>query len=41
MILDDDISVLSDKRGRFEFRLPYRPPTCVAVLKSARTSARR
>lgn len=32
--LDDDISVLSDKRGRFEFRLPYRPATCIAVLKS-------
>ncbi|WP_342150827.1 collagen-like protein [Methylorubrum sp. SB2] len=34
VILDDDISVLSDKRGRFEFRLPYRPATCVALLKS-------
>lgn len=34
VILDDDISVLSDRRGRFEFRLPYRPATCVAVLKS-------
>ncbi|GJE70068.1 collagen-like protein [Methylorubrum podarium] len=33
VILDDDISVLSDRRGRFEFRLPYRPPTCVAVIK--------
>lgn len=32
--LDDDISVLSDRRGRFEFRLPYRPATCVAVIKA-------
>lgn len=34
VILDDDISVLSDRRGRFEFRLPYRPATCVAVVKA-------
>ncbi|MEH3117949.1 MAG: collagen-like protein [Methylorubrum populi] len=34
VILDDDISVLSDRRGRFEFRLPYRPATCVAVIKA-------
>ncbi|AMB43906.1 collagen-like protein [Methylobacterium sp. AMS5] len=34
VILDDDISVLSDRRGRFEFRLPYRPATCVAMIKA-------
>lgn len=34
VILDDDISVLSDRRGRFEFRLPYRPATCVAIIKA-------
>lgn len=34
VILDEDISVLSDRRGRFEFRLPYRPATCVAVIKA-------
>ncbi|KQQ14670.1 hypothetical protein ASF53_08565 [Methylobacterium sp. Leaf123] len=34
VILDDDISVLSDRRGRFEFRLPYRPATCVAMVKA-------
>ena len=31
--LDDDISVQADRRGRFTFRLPYRPPTCVVTLK--------
>lgn len=34
VILDEDISVLSDRRGRFEFRLPYRPATCIAVIKA-------
>jgi len=34
VILDDDISVLSDRRGRFEFRLPYRPATCIAMVKA-------
>lgn len=33
VILDDDISVIADSRGRFTFRLPYRPRTCVASLK--------
>ncbi|GJE62127.1 collagen-like protein [Methylobacterium trifolii] len=32
--MDDDISVMADKRGRFVFRLPYRPGTCVVTLKS-------
>jgi hypothetical protein len=34
VVLDDDISVQADRRGRFTFRLPYRPATCVATLKS-------
>lgn len=32
--LDDDISVQADRRGRFTFRLPYRPATCVVTLKA-------
>jgi hypothetical protein len=34
VVLDDDISVAADGRGRFAFRLPYRPRTCVATLKA-------
>lgn len=34
VVLDDDISVLADKRGRFSFRLPYMPSNCVATLKA-------
>ena len=34
VVLDDDISVQADRRGRFTFRLPYRPSTCVVTLKS-------
>ncbi len=34
VVLDDDISVQADRRGRFTFRLPYRPATCVVTLKS-------
>ncbi|MER2264050.1 collagen-like protein [Methylobacterium oxalidis] len=34
VVMDDDISVMADRRGRFVFRLPYRPPTCVATLKA-------
>ena len=34
VVLDEDISVIADARGRFVFRLPYRPATCVAQLKS-------
>ena len=34
VVLDDDISIQADRRGRFTFRLPYRPPTCVVTLKS-------
>ncbi|QGY04667.1 collagen-like protein [Methylobacterium mesophilicum SR1.6/6] len=34
VVLDDDISIQADRRGRFTFRLPYRPSTCVATLKS-------
>ncbi len=34
VILDEDISVMADSRGRFLFRLPYRPATCVAALKA-------
>ncbi|SDN03776.1 Collagen triple helix repeat-containing protein [Methylobacterium phyllostachyos] len=34
VVLDDDISIQADRRGRFVFRLPYRPSTCVVTLKS-------
>ena len=34
VVLDDDISVAADARGRFTFRLPYRPSTCIATLKA-------
>lgn len=34
VVLDEDISVMADARGRFVFRLPYRPGTCIAALKS-------
>jgi hypothetical protein len=34
VVLDDDISIQADRRGRFIFRLPYRPTTCVVTLKS-------
>lgn len=34
VVLDDDISIQADRRGRFVFRLPYRPGTCVVTLKS-------
>ncbi|WP_036302424.1 collagen-like protein [Methylobacterium sp. 77] len=34
VVLDEDISVMADSRGRFLFRLPYRPATCVAALKA-------
>lgn len=34
VILDDDIAVIADRGGRFVFRLPYRPRTCVATLKA-------
>ena len=34
VVLDDDISIQADRRGRFVFRLPYRPATCVVTLKS-------
>lgn len=34
VVLDDDISVVSDRRGRFSFRLPYMPSNCVATLKA-------
>lgn len=33
VVLDDEISVAADSRGRFVFKLPYRPRTCVAALK--------
>jgi hypothetical protein len=33
VVLDDDISVMADKGGRFSFRLPHRPTNCVATLK--------
>ena len=32
--MDDDIAVQADRRGRFAFRLPYRPATCVVTLKA-------
>lgn len=34
VVMDDDISIQADRRGRFVFRLPYRPGTCVVTLKS-------
>lgn len=34
VVLDDDISIQADRRGRFTFRLPYRPATCVVTLKA-------
>uniref|UniRef100_UPI0005B2B142 collagen-like protein n=1 Tax=Methylobacterium sp. B34 TaxID=95563 RepID=UPI0005B2B142 len=34
VVLDDDISIQADRRGRFTFRLPYRPSTCVVTLKA-------
>lgn len=34
VVMDDDISIQADRRGRFTFRLPYRPSTCVVTLKS-------
>lgn len=34
VILDEDISVIADSRGRFVFRLPHMPNNCVATLKS-------
>ncbi len=34
VVLDDEISVAADSRGRFVFKLPYRPRTCVAALKA-------
>ncbi|GJD35976.1 collagen-like protein [Methylobacterium aerolatum] len=32
--MDGDISIQADARGRFVFKLPYRPSTCVVTLKS-------
>lgn len=32
--MDGDISIQADRRGRFVFKLPYRPSTCVVTLKS-------
>jgi hypothetical protein len=32
--MDGDISVQADNRGRFVFKLPYRPSTCVVTLRS-------
>lgn len=34
VVLDEDISVMADKSGRFSFRLPYMPENCVATLKA-------
>lgn len=34
VILDDDISTMSDRQGRFSFRVPHMPPSCVVTLKS-------
>jgi hypothetical protein len=31
VVLDDDISIQADRRGRFVFRVPYRPATCVVT----------
>ncbi len=34
VVLDEDISVMADSRGRFVFRLPYVPTNCLATLKA-------
>lgn len=34
VVLDEDISVMADSRGRFVFRLPYVPTNCIATLKA-------
>lgn len=34
VVLDEDVSVIADARGRFLFKLPYRPHTCVGTLKA-------
>lgn len=34
VVLDEDISVIADSRGRFVFRLPYVPTNCIATLKA-------
>lgn len=34
VVMDEDISIQADRRGRFVFRLPYRPGSCVVSLKS-------
>jgi hypothetical protein len=34
VVLDDDISTQADRNGRFSFRVPYMPPTCVVKLKA-------
>lgn len=34
VVMDEDISIQADRRGRFVFKLPYRPGTCVVSLKS-------
>ncbi len=32
--MDGETSIQADKRGRFVFKLPYKPATCVVTLKS-------
>ena len=32
--MDGDISIQADSRGRFVFKLPYKPSTCVVTLRS-------
>src|SRR5215210_1658408 len=34
VILDEDISTVADRNGRFSFRVPHMPPNCVVTLKS-------
>ncbi|MCJ2033936.1 collagen-like protein [Methylobacterium sp. J-068] len=34
VVLDEDISIIADSRGRFVFRLPYVPTNCIATLKA-------
>jgi len=37
VVLDDDVSVQADRRGRFSFRVPYMPQrNCTVTLKSGR-----
>ena len=36
VVLDEDISIIADSRGRFVFRLPYVPTNCIAFAGESR-----